>query len=174
MYSGSDSPQHIVVSIADQQLELREGDRCLKRYTVSTAENGPGEQAGSGCTPRGWHLIRAMMGKGAPENSVFVGRRASGEIYTPALAKKHPQRDWVLTRIMWLSGLEVGKNRLGRVDSMRRYIYIHGTPDELPMGKPLSHGCIRMRNRDIVALFALLEGRCKVFISEGPLQKGDG
>ncbi len=166
MYSGSDSPQHIIVSIADQQLELRQGDRCLKRYAVSTAKNGPGEQVGSGCTPRGWHLIRAMIGKDAPENSVFVGRRATGEIYTPALAKKHPQRDWVLTRIMWLSGLEIGRNRLGRVDSMRRYIYIHGTPDELPMGKPLSHGCIRMRNRDIMALFALLKGRCKVFIGE--------
>ncbi len=166
MYSDGDSLQQIVISMADQQLELREDDRCLKRYSISTAKNGPGEQVGSGCTPRGWHLIRAMIGKDAPENSVFVGRRATGEIYTPALAKKHPQRDWVLTRIMWLSGLEVGRNRLGRVDSMRRYIYIHGTPDELPMGKPLSHGCIRMRNRDIMALFALLKGRCKVFIGE--------
>lgn len=163
MCKESDTRRHIVISIANQQLQLFEGERCLKHYSVSTAKNGAGEMAGSGCIPRGRHVIRAMIGDGVAENSVFVGRRATGEIYSSELAQKNPQRDWVLTRIMWLSGLEKGKNRMERVDTMRRYIYIHGCPDELPMGVPLSHGCIRMRNHDIVELFSLLqEGRgCK-------------
>ncbi len=166
MCNESDAHRHIVISITDQQLQLFDGKQCLKCYSVSSAENGAGEMAGSGCTPRGRHIIRAMIGDGAAENSVFVGRRATGEIYSPELAQKNPQRDWVLTRIMWLSGLEKGKNRMGRVDTMRRYIYIHGCPDELPMGVPLSHGCIRMRNRDIVELFSLLqEGRGRRYIS---------
>ncbi len=166
MCKESDTSRHIVISIADQQLQLLEGERCLKRYSVSTAKNGAGEMAGSGCIPRGLHVIRAMIGDGLAENSVFVGRRATGEIYSPELARKYPQRDWVLTRIMWLSGLEKGKNRMEKVDTMRRYIYIHGCPDELPMGEPLSHGCIRMKNRDIVELFALLQGQTQVLICE--------
>ncbi len=166
MYNDTDFSRHIVISIADQQLQLFDGERCLKRYSVSTAKNGAGEMAGSDCTPRGLHIIRAMIGDGAAENSVFVGRRATGEIYTPELAQKNPQRDWVLTRIMWLSGLEKGKNRMGRVDTLRRYIYLHACPDELPMGVPLSHGCIRMRNHDIVELFSLLQGKVRVLICE--------
>lgn len=122
-------------------------------YSISTAKNGVGEQNGSNCTPRGKHIVRAKIGAGCPENTVFVGRRPTGEIYGPELKEMFPDRDWILTRILWLSGCEVGYNRLGRVDTMRRYIYIHGTPDANPMGVPASLGCIRMRNRDVIDLF---------------------
>jgi len=166
MYNATDMSQHIEISICHQSLGLFEGARCIQRYAVSTAKNGAGERQGSGCTPRGWHVIRAMIGENATDNAVFVGRRPTGEVYNRALANAFPKRDWVLTRILWLSGLEVGKNRLGKVDTMRRYIYIHGCPDELPMGIPLSHGCIRMRNRDIVTLFSLLCSPVRVLISE--------
>ena len=124
-----------------------------KVYAVSTAKNGPGEKNGSDCTPRGRHLVRAKIGAGQPLNTVFVRRRPTGEVWTPALHASNPGRDWMLTRILWLSGCEVGRNRLGDVDTMRRYIYIHGSPDTAEMGKPGSIGCIRMRNRDIVELF---------------------
>jgi lipoprotein-anchoring transpeptidase ErfK/SrfK len=141
------------VHLGRQRLILWEGERMLSEYPVSTARNGPGERFGSGCTPRGWHVVRARIGAGAPPNAVFVGRRPTGEIYSPELAARFPDRDWILTRILWLSGLEPGRNRLGRVDSMRRYIYIHGTPDSEPMGVARSHGCVRMRNPDLLELF---------------------
>lgn len=154
------------MSLAAQRCVMRRGDDLLFSAAVSTAANGPGELEGSGCTPRGWHCIRACIGAGQPENTVFVGRRPTGETYSDALGQAHPARDWILTRILWLSGLEVGRNRLGKVDTMRRYIYIHGCPDSLPMGRPLSHGCIRMHNRDLLALFELVEPGTKVWIHE--------
>ena len=144
----------IRVSIAEQSLTLLdERGQEVRRYVVSTASNGAGEQSGSNCTPRGRHLIRAKIGAGMPENTVFVARRPSGEIYSPELSVAFPGRDWILTRILWLSGCEPQRNRLGAVDTMRRYIYIHGTPDSSQMGVPGSHGCIRMRNADIIELF---------------------
>jgi lipoprotein-anchoring transpeptidase ErfK/SrfK len=144
----------IKIHLAKQQLELLDdAARLLKRYSVSTAKRGVGEQNGSLCTPRGRHVIRAKIGAGQPLNTVFVRRRPTGEIYSPELGKRYPKRDWILTRILWLSGCEVGFNRLGSVDTMRRYIYIHGVPDSAPMGEPASIGCIRMRNDDIVELF---------------------
>lgn len=152
------------IRIPEQRLLLLDGERIAAEYSVSTAGNGPGERAGSGCTPRGLHYIRARIGAGAPVNAVFVGRRFTGEIYSPALAARYPRRDWILTRILWLCGLEPGRNRFGERDTQRRYIYIHGCPDELPMGTPLSHGCIRMRNADIVALFEQVEAGDRVMI----------
>jgi len=144
----------LLVDIAVQRLQLLDArGEPLASYVVSTAANGAGEREGSGCTPRGRHRIRARIGAGEPLGTVFVGRRATGEIWTPQLAAAHPQRDWILTRILWLCGCEPGFNRFGDCDSQRRYIYIHGTPDSEPMGEPRSHGCIRMRNRDIVELF---------------------
>jgi lipoprotein-anchoring transpeptidase ErfK/SrfK len=122
-------------------------------FPVATARNGAGEKNGSNCTPRGRHIVRAKIGAGCPENTVFVGRRPTGEVYSPELARRFPDRDWILTRILWLSGCEVGFNRLGNVDTMRRYIYIHGTPETVPMGVPSSHGCILLRNADLIALF---------------------
>ena len=144
----------IRISLADQILELLDdGDAVQRRFPVSTAENGPGEEAGSYQTPRGQHIVRAKIGADQPLNSVFKGRRPTGEIYSPALNETQPERDWILSRILWLSGAEPGFNRLGNCDTMRRYIYIHGTPDELFEQAPRSHGCIRMRNADLVELF---------------------
>lgn len=144
----------IDISIAEQRLRLLdEAGAVLAEYPVSTAANGPGERKNSFCTPRGRHIVRAKIGAGQPLGAVFIGRRPTGETWSPALAAEHLDRDWILTRILWLSGCEPGVNRLGEVDSMQRYIYIHGTPDSEPMGVPRSHGCIRMRNADVVALF---------------------
>ena len=156
----------IVVTITTQRLQLYRAQRLLMDVTVSTARNGPGERSGSECTPRGRHVVRARIGAGCPSGTVFVGRRTTGEIYTPELAKRYPGRDWILSRILWLSGLEIGKNRLGNVDSMRRYIYIHGCPDSEPMGVPRSKGCVRMRNTDIIALFDRVPAGTPVFIEE--------
>ena len=158
----------ICISIADQALELREEGKLLKRYAVSTAKNGPGEQNGSFRTPRGKHIVRAKIGRDAPANTVFVKRRPTGEIFTPELDAASPGRDWMLTRLLWLSGREPGFNRLGDVDTMRRYIYIHGSPDSREMGKPGSIGCIRMRNPDVIELFDLVDAGTPVEILEGP------
>lgn len=147
----------INIHIATQQLELLDdAGKLLRRYSVSTAAKGVGEVCGSYCTPRGKHIIRAKIGAGQPENTVFVRRRPTGEIYTPELGAQFPERDWILTRILWLSGCEIGFNRLGENDTMRRYIYIHGTPDSVPLSIPDSHGCIRMRNTDLIELFDLV------------------
>lgn len=145
--------KRIEVSIADQTLTLLDDGQTEAVYAISTALNGPGEESGSGRTPRGAHVIRAKIGAGAAPGTVFRGRRPTGEVWTPELAASHPDRDWILSRILWLSGSEPGRNRLGNCDSMRRYIYIHGTPDTEPMGLPRSHGCIRMRNTDVIDLF---------------------
>lgn len=157
----------IHIHIPSQSLSLyNERGECVCRYAVSTARNGPGEQEGSGCTPRGRHVIRARIGAGHPLGAVFRGRRWTGEIWSPELSVQFPQRDWILTRILWLSGCEPGRNRLGKVDSMRRYIYIHGTPDDQPMGVPLSHGCVRMRNAEVAELFERVPAGTEVFIED--------
>lgn len=144
----------IEISLRRQRLMLREAGGLRAQYPVSTSRYGPGEQGGSLCTPRGRHVIRAMIGAGLPAAAVLRGRRPTGEICSPALVAAQPERDWILTRILWLSGCEPGRNRLGPVDTMRRYIYIHGTPDGEVMGVPFSHGCIRMRNADVMELFS--------------------
>ena len=148
----------IIVNISRQVLELfDEAGRLVSSYAVSTALNGPGEEANCNCTPRGRHVIRAKIGESQPVNTVFKRRRPSGEIYTPALGLRHPDRDWILTRILWLSGIEPGYNRLGTCDTMRRYIYIHGTTAERGVGVPKSHGCINMLNEDLLELFELVD-----------------
>jgi len=148
--------KRIRIDAAKQELSLLDGDRVIKRYAVSTAKNGLGEKNGSFCTPRGRHIIRAKIGAGQPLGTVFVRRRPTGEVWTPEMHAKYPGRDWILTRILWLSGKEPGKNRLGDVDTMRRYIYIHGSHDLAEMGKPGSIGCVRMRNKQIVELYELV------------------
>lgn len=145
--------RYIEVSLAEQRLRLYEQGEIVMDVLVSTSSKGAGEIRGSEQTPRGWHYIRAKIGADAAPNTVFKGRRPTGEIYSAELGVSQPGRDWMLTRILWLCGLEPGKNRLGDVDTMCRYIYIHGTPDEEPMGVPASHGCIRMRNNDVIELF---------------------
>lgn len=153
----------VEIKLSEQTLSFQ-SDTLTKSFSISSALNGPGQLSGSGCTPLGHHIVRAKIGNKAALNSVFRGRRWTGEIYTPELAKAYPNRDWILTRILWLSGKEPNYNRLGDVDTMQRYIYIHGTPDSEPMGIPLSHGCIRMRNADVVELFDLLPVGAGVYI----------
>lgn len=155
----------IKISIHRQELQLYQANELKSTFLISTARNGVGNAQGSGCTPLGLHRIRAKIGTDLPVNAVFVGRRFTGELYCPELAAQYPERDWILTRILWLCGEEVGYNRLGNVDSMRRYIYIHGTPDSEPMGVPLSHGCIRMRNSDIIELYQKVPVGCGVLIT---------
>jgi lipoprotein-anchoring transpeptidase ErfK/SrfK len=156
----------ITINIKSQILELYDDQGALlQSYAISSAIKGTGQVKGSFCTPLGHHIIRAKIGAGQPENTVFVGRRPTGEIYTPALGEAFPGRDWMLTRILWLSGCEVGHNRLGEVDTMRRYIYIHGSPDSAPMGVPGSIGCIRMHNSDVLDLFDRVPAGTPVEIS---------
>ncbi len=154
------------LDISKQELSLCQSNQPSKTYQVSTAANGVGETRNSFQTPRGLHIIRAKIGGDCPINTVFVGRRPTGECYNNDLKQRYPNRDWILTRIFWLSGCEVGKNRLGNVDTMRRFIYIHGTPDENPMGQPASKGCIRMHNQDIIELFNIVPVGTRLLIKE--------
>jgi len=154
----------IRVSLPGQDLRLLRNGRTVFACPVSTAANGAGERMGSQRTPRGCHVVRARIGANEPCNAVFVARRPTGEIYTSALGRRYPERDWILTRILWLSGTEPGRNRLGEVDTMRRFIYIHGCPDSVALGKPGSHGCIRLANRHVSALFDLAEAGTPVLI----------
>lgn len=158
--------RHIEISIPSQTLKLYEGDCCLRTYPVSTGLKGVGEQQDSFRTPRGRHIIAEKIGDGCEPNTVFVGRRPTGEIYSPDMRQAGPDRDWILTRILWLEGMEEGRNRGGDVDSRNRYIYIHGSPDDVDMGKPGSRGCIRMRNRDVIDLFDQVDVGVPVVISE--------
>lgn len=144
---------NLLIDVQRQLLLCRDGDRERARYRVSTAANGPGQLLDSQCTPLGIHRVYARIGAGAPVNTVFVGRQPTGELYSPQLRQRYPDRDWILTRILWLTGLEDGINRLGEVDTRKRFIYIHGAPDDAVMGVPGSHGCIRMTNDDIIELF---------------------
>ena len=157
----------IEISISHQTLMLFDNFGGVNaKYSVSTAANGVGCDKDSGCTPLGKHIIRAKIGGGVAPNTVFVGRRPTGEICTPELMAQYPNRDWIVTRILWLSGREIGKNRLGNVDTMQRYIYIHGSPDSTEMGKICSHGCVRMRSADVIELFNFVEAGTPVLILE--------
>ena len=155
---------YLHVDIGRQTMDLLEAGVQVAHWPVSTARNGVGEQRGSECTPRGWHQIRAKIGAGAPIGCVFKGRRPTGEIYSPELLAENPGRDFILRRILWLSGLEPGFNRYGAVDTAWRFIYIHGSPDEGVSGEALSHGCIRMRSPDIMALFERIPVGLRVLI----------
>ncbi len=150
--------------LTEQRLEFIAGSQVLHDFSVSTSRHGPGERENSGCTPRGRHVIRAKIGGGLPSGAVLRGRRPTGEIWSAALAASQPRRDWILSRILWLSGREPAHNRLGGVDSMRRFIYVHGTPDSEPMGVPFSHGCIRMRNDEIIRVFDMVEAGTEIDI----------
>ena len=154
------------IGLASQTLILFDGDRALARFPVSTAARGGGEKNGSFKTPRGRHIVRAKIGADAPINAVFIGRRPTGEIYDLESDRRQPDRDWILTRILWLSGIEIGKNRLGDVDTFRRFIYIHGSPPDRVAGRPGSIGCVRMKNEDILRLFDALPPGAPVEIVE--------
>ncbi|HSW12351.1 MAG TPA: L,D-transpeptidase [Solimonas sp.] len=156
----------IDIDLTQQRLRLLDGGRLLREYPVSTGANGVGEIQGSGCTPRGRHYVRAKVGAGAPANAVFIRRRYHGEQWTAEAQQRLPKRDWILTRILWLSGTERGRNRLGCVDTFRRYIYLHGTPPTTELGRPGSHGCVRMRNEDIIELFDMVSAGTEVELHE--------
>lgn len=156
------------ISIADQRLYGFTDGQLQLRLAVSTALNGVGEQSGSNCTPRGRHQVRARIGEGLPSGAVLRGRRWTGEIWSEELDRQFPGRDWILTRILWLSGCELGINRLGAVDTFRRYIYLHGTPEREPLGIPLSHGCVRLHSADLLQLFPRVPLHCAVLIDEAP------
>lgn len=162
----AESAHLIRIDLGTQRLRLYGGESLRMEASISTAANGAGERMGSECTPRGWHQVRAKIGDGAPPGTVFVGRRATGELFDTGLRQRSPGRDWILTRILWLSGLEPGHNRLGDVDTMRRYIYIHGCPDDIELGKPGSRGCVRMRNAEVVELYDLVPIGTRVLIEE--------
>jgi len=148
----------VEIKIDSQYLYVIDNNQIIiKSYQISSAKKGVGQNRGSFCTPLGKHIIRAKIGVGQLINTVFIGRRPTGEIYSPSLGEKYPDRDWILTRILWLSGCEPGFNRLGAVDTMRRYIYIHGSPDSINIGRPGSIGCIRMLNKDLLELFDLTD-----------------
>lgn len=156
----------IEIKIKSQHLDIIDNnENKIKSYQISTAKNGVGQERGSFCTPLGKHVIRAKIGSGQPINTVFIKRRPTDEIYTPDLGARYLGRDWILTRILWLSGCELGFNRLGSVDTMRRYIYIHGSPDNINMDKPGSIGCIRMFNADLLELFDIVDVGTKVVIT---------
>lgn len=157
---------YLKISLAQQRLFLIENSQVLFECPVSTGKNGAGETYGSGCTPRGWLVIKAKIGEGCPENSVFVGRRATGEIYNSQLQAQFPERDWILSRILWLGGLEPRKNRYGAVDTLRRFIYLHGTPDTVTLGVANSKGCIRLHNAELIHLFEQVKVGTRVFIGE--------
>lgn len=159
-------PSQIIIDTQQQTLFLYENAAVIKTYPISTAKQGLGEQKNSFQTPRGWHIIRAKIGQSQPINTIFKARRPTGQIYHPELAIKYPHTDWILSRIIWLSGLEIGKNRLAKCDTMQRYIYIHGTSDEDGIGKPISMGCIRMNNVDIIELFDFVSVGLSVFITD--------
>ena len=157
----------LIISIDDQTLYGLDDQLNMKmQFPVSTALNGAGQQSGSGCTPLGLHRVRAKIGQGSEQGSVFVGRRPTGEIYSGQLAQQFPQRDWILSRILWLQGLEWGLNRGPNIDTMARYIYIHGTPSSEPLGVAKSHGCIRMHCQDVIKLFNQVPINCAVMIQQ--------
>lgn len=158
--------QYLDIDLTRQRLTLMQDESSCREYAVSTAANGVGEANGSLCTPRGWHRIRARIGAGARPGTVFVGRRPTGEVYTPELGRQYPNRDWILTRILWLCGNEPGRNRFGHVDTMRRYIYIHGAPDSARMGEPGSHGCVRMPHAEVIDLFDRVAAGTRVYLHE--------
>ena len=159
----------IEVDLRLQQLYLwepdPEGHTLVRQYPVSCATNGAGEREGSFCTPLGRHRIAEKIGAGAPLCAAFKARELTGEIWTPELDAANPGRDWILTRILWLEGLEPGRNKGGMVDTHNRYIYIHGTHEEHKIGTPASHCCIRMKNADVAELFDLVKVGTEVRIS---------
>jgi lipoprotein-anchoring transpeptidase ErfK/SrfK len=154
----------ILIDISQQTMTCYQKGQPLSVYTISSGKNGVGEIENSGCTPRGWHEIGNVIGLSQPENAVFIGREWTGELYSKDVAIQNPNRDWILTRILRLRGLEPGKNQGPGVDSYNRYIYIHGTPDDVILGVPGSHGCIRMSNKDVMILANWARPGFKVYI----------
>ena len=152
-FRSSGTPVSIRVSVKEQKLYLFKGPKVVKVYPVSTSQYGTGSIQGSNRTPLGHHRVARKIGAGVPLNTIFRERANTRRTIAPNPAKKPVSGDYITTRILWLEGLEPGKNRGAGVDSFERCIYIHGTPDEGLIGTPASHGCIRMKNKDVAELF---------------------
>ncbi|MCW9014040.1 MAG: L,D-transpeptidase [Gammaproteobacteria bacterium] len=151
------------IDVACQQMTvLDDQGNILKQYPVSTSRYGTGSEHGSFKTPLGQHCIKEKIGDGEPVNQVFVGRQAIGVL--GELDAENLPEDIITSRILRLEGQDKGVNQGGTVDSYQRYIYIHGTDEENKIGTPASHGCIRMRNKDVIELFDLVEPGCPVII----------
>lgn len=150
-YPGLDIDGDVLyVSVKSQHLYHVRGRVMLKEYVISTSARGLGSEQDSFRTPTGLHYVRERIGHGLPPWSVLKDREPTGEIADSADVGAG---DVITSRILWLSGMEAGLNEGGKVDSYQRWIYIHGTADEASLGTPSSHGCIRMRNADVIALY---------------------
>jgi len=159
--SSNKDKSFITIDVSNQILKLS-SNKLTRDYFISTSKNGVGQENNSGKTPLGRHYIFKKIGQNMPVNSIFIGREFNFEVYHDALGDIYT--DWILTRILWLAGSEDGMNAGGNVDTKNRYIYIHGTPYEDQLGKPVSSGCIRMSNQDVIELFNYTQIRTEVNI----------
>lgn len=148
----------LLVDVSSQRLVVSHSGIVKSVYAVSTAKAGEGSLSGSGKTPLGWHHVTDWIGEGAPPGQVFAARRPTEEVIPRSGWSSEQSKDKVLSRIMWLSGLERGVNYGGDVDSRSRFIYLHGTNQEHLIGTKASHGCIRLRNDDVLELFDMTKG----------------
>ncbi len=157
----------IRVGVKSQRLTLVGADgQDRASYTVSTASRGVGEQNGSLQTPRGWHRVCDKIGDGIAPDTIIYRREVTPWRYTPTLHAEYPDKDWILTRILWLCGLEPGRNAGGEVDSYERAIYIHGAGSHVRWGTPTSRGCVRMKSADVIELFDTVPLGTEVLIDE--------
>lgn len=156
----TDNRHRMIISVADQKMLVLRDGKPLNSYPVSTSKFGVGDRPGSYATPLGVLRVKEKLGHGLPAGAVFKSRRPTGEV----LPVDAPGRDPIVTRILWLEGLDE-RNR----NAYLRYIYIHGTPEERNIGKPVSYGCIRMRSRDVIELFDTVGLNSKILITPNPL-----
>ncbi len=154
----------LYVSLHNQRMYRIIGWEIQNEYSISGAKKGAGNQSGSNQTPTGLHTVAEKFGEGVPLGGIMKSRKYIGEIAEIFIDETDVETDFVTTRILWLKGMEKGINSGGNVDSYHRYIYIHGTPEEGLLGKPASHGCIRMKNESVIHLFSETEIGEKVLI----------
>ena len=163
-YSAQLTSIWILVHIADQKLYVIEHGREQCNFTVSTSKFGSGCKQDSLQTPIGAHVIAKKIGQGKPLGEIFSGRKPTGQIADICHTNEATGQDLILTRIMWLKGLEQNKNSGKDCDSYQRYIYIHGTHEEGLLGTPASHGCVRMSNKDVIELYNRVDEGVFVYI----------
>jgi lipoprotein-anchoring transpeptidase ErfK/SrfK len=152
------------VDIAGQRLYVVDNGRITQSYAVSTALKGPGCDQDSYQTPTGLHRISDKIGDDAATGTVFEGREPTGELAEVEQTDHDTGKDQITSRILWLSGMQPGINQGEGVDTYQRYIYIHGTNEEGRIGQAVSHGCIRMKNADVIALFQQVETDTPVIV----------
>lgn len=163
-YPDKDFSSYLYVSVKHQQMYLIEKDSIIKKYTVSTAKKGVGNELHSLKTPIGLHSVKRKIGDNVPLGGILEARVYNGSKATIYEDKTKADGDYVTTRILWLDGEEIGVNKGRNVDTYNRFIYIHGTPEEGYIGEPVSHGCIRMKNTDVIELYDLIDEGTPVLI----------